>query len=669
MENSNNGIFYSPQNSVPMNQTVINQKKNEPMCKRDNIFNIIFFACAFILINFASLHVFTLGFTISYFIIFIASTVYLFRKNVKVSVFTYICGLLSLAGSITFSLYSDTLINLIMLFLICALFCAYCCGLSGTFRHGQGSFKILFDMLLSVFVTPFSNMADTAKAFTGSMKANKKLINAIIGAAVSIPVLLVIVPLLTSSDAAFEGLVSIVIKNIGEYIFELLLAAVITPYIVSFMYSKRAKLNFNSASGAKSDSKRIPYSVSASFLCVISVTYVVYLFSQLAYFFSSFSGILPSDYKYSASAFARRGFFEMFAICVINIAILSIIGFLTKRNKNGKVCAGIKALSAFILLFSVLLIITAMSKMKLNIEIYGLSKNRLLVCVFMIMLLIIIAFNIVHIYAPKLSYMQPIIVICSAIFIAVSFADIDAVVAKYNVEAYQSGKIETVDIDYLAGLSDSAVPYMIKLADDKDLEFNVYFALNDKIDYANYLTEDDDGKTKYNKPDFRKFNMSTDKACRAIRDFNNKTGLTMQDGADEDSLEFQNQYLDYCFGIDFIKTAYTVSDTDAFKTRLEIPISNEYEKGKLKSFIKENSDFCSIKANENYKYLSSVLKENFNNVPDIKNGFFSIYNGIAFDTVKELDTKSIKQLDMDYYTAFIYDTDSSTIYIYDYSVS
>jgi len=524
MENNNNGIFYSPQNSVPVNQTVINQKKIEPMRKRDNIFNIIFFACAFILINFTSLHVFTLGFTISYFIIFIVSTAYLFRKDVKVSAFTYICGLLSLAGSVTFSLYSDTLVNLIMLFLICALYCAYCCGLSGTFRHRQGSFKIIFDMLLSTFVTPFSNMADTAKAFTGSVKANKKFINALIGVAVSIPVLLVIVPLLTSSDAAFEGLVSTVIKNIGKYLFELLLAAVITPYIVSFMYSKRAKLNFNSASGAKSDSRMIPYSVSVSFLCVISVTYVVYLFSQLAYFFSSFSGILPSDYKYSASAFARRGFFEMFAICVINIAILSVIGFLTKRNQNGKVCAGIKALSTFILLFSVLLIITAMSKMKLNIDIYGLSKNRLLVCVFMIMLLIIIAFNIVHIYVPRLSYMQPIIVICSAIFIAVSFADIDAVVAKYNVEAYQSGKIETIDIDYLAGLSDSAVPYMIKLADDKDLESYVYSALNDKIDYANYLTEDEDGKTKYNKPDFRKFNRSTDKACRAICDFNNKIG-------------------------------------------------------------------------------------------------------------------------------------------------
>ena len=48
-------------------------------------------------------------------------------------------------------------------------------------------------------------------------------------------------------------------------------------------------------------------------LCValgmISLVYVLYLVSQLAYFSGGFSGILPKGY--TMAEYARRGFFEM----------------------------------------------------------------------------------------------------------------------------------------------------------------------------------------------------------------------------------------------------------------------------------------------------------------------------------------------------------------------
>ena len=40
--------------------------------------------------------------------------------------------------------------------------------------------------------------------------------------------------------------------------------------------------------------------------------------------------------------------------------------------------------------------------------------------------------------------------------------------AKYNVNAYISGKLETVDVDYLGSLGSGATPYLVQLAESAD---------------------------------------------------------------------------------------------------------------------------------------------------------------------------------------------------------
>lgn len=508
------------------------EKKKLPeikLSKRDLVFAVLFFASAFLIVDFIFFHGFNLGFTIAFAVLFLLLTVYLFSKENKAAVFSCICGALSLAGAVTFSVYKDSLINTIMVFLVCALFGIYICGVGGVFKNRQGSFKMLFDVLDSVFVSPLSNASDITQAYGKVMSKNKTSKNIVIGIALSLPVLLVIIPLLASSDAAFENLVTLVLKNIGIYLLEIALALMITPFLIFYAVSKKYSRKINGSAGRYSSKGVVQSPVTISFLCVISLTYIVYLFSQLAYFFSAFSGILPEGYTKTASEYARRGFFEMFAICVINMILIALANALTKRAK-GKVPVAVKALSAFILAFTVLILITAMQKMKLNVEIYGLSKNRLLVSVFMLMILIIIFFYIVHIFLPRISYMQPIIVICSATFIALSFANVDGIVAEYNISAYKEGRIDSIDVDYINNLSDSSAQYIIELADCDDHivakeaktiilrkireEYQQSFKIPDIADY--------DSDIEYNPDtDFRSYNASRGRACKALEAYYN----------------------------------------------------------------------------------------------------------------------------------------------------
>lgn len=492
------------------------KKIYEPLDKKDFVFVVLYLLASFIMVSFGLYGGFCLGFTIAYVVLFAITTVYLCDKGAKPKVFPLVCGALSLAGSVTFTLFSDSFVNFIMLVLMVGLYSVYTLGLSNSFENSLGSFKMLFDLVKDYFIKPFKAMPAIVGGAKASAGKNKKSFSALVGVLISVPFVIVIGTLLIRSDVAFEGLVTKMFKNIGIYLAQLVVAIIILPYLYSNSFAKRHKIDKSGSfiAGAK---KGVPASACVSFLAMISVLYVVYLFSQLAYFFSAFKGILPADYHHSASAFARRGFFEMFAICAINIAIISVVSAISNKRTLWQ-----KLLSCFISLFSVLLIVTALQKMKLNVSIYGLSRNRLMVSVFMLMMLVVIAFFIIHIFAPKISYMQPIIVICSTMFIALSFANIDARIPEYNIKQYESGAVSSVDIENILSLSDSAVPYLVDLSNNSKssaLRHKATMVCAELMQDKYYEYFDPDTKTEKN--DFRHYNVAKSQATLALDDAKN----------------------------------------------------------------------------------------------------------------------------------------------------
>lgn len=65
----------------------------------------------------------------------------------------------------------------------------------------------------------------------------------------------------------------------------------------------------------------------------------------------------------------------------------------------------------------------------------------------------------------------------------VLWADVDTVVARYNVQAYQSGQLDRVDVDYLTTLSAGAVPYIAQLAEEGNSQAQRFMADHHSYDY------------------------------------------------------------------------------------------------------------------------------------------------------------------------------------------
>ena len=271
---------------------------------------------------------FALGYSISIVLFAVVFITYLIKCG-KTSIFSVINGILTLGCSLIFVCTSNSSVRFFGV-IICFLTGLACFdGLArGKARGNRNTVGIIYSA-----ASTFGNIGITLKSIFRSGKNGKKSISKILlGIACSLPVIFTILPLLMSSDDAFRGMMNSIFRNtftsLIKVIFGTAIALLVIPYGLSLKNNRVAKIK-------KSKFKGIENVYITSFLSAISACYVLYLFSQLAYFFSAFSGFLPEG-EVNYADYARKGFFEMCAISVINLAIVFTAWLLAKK-KDGKI--------------------------------------------------------------------------------------------------------------------------------------------------------------------------------------------------------------------------------------------------------------------------------------------------------------------------------------------
>lgn len=163
--------------------------------------------------------------------------------------------------------------------------------------------------------------------------------------------------------------------------------------------------------------------------------------------------------------YARRGFFEMAWLSAINLCLMTL-GVALSDQKDGRAPLSVRLLCLFIGIVTLFLTVAASAKMFLYIESYGLTRLRVLTEVIMVFIGLTVIFVAVWLFRPKFAYMKAVLLSGLIIGACVAWTDVDTVVAAYNVHAYQSGQLETVDMSHLCSLGDGAVPYIQELAED-----------------------------------------------------------------------------------------------------------------------------------------------------------------------------------------------------------
>lgn len=487
---------------------------------RDTVFAFLTLVSSVLFVSLSLFGGFNLGFTVSYFTLFVLTVLYMVKSEIHIKPFSLFCGAASLMLSAVFAVFDDSLINALLFFAVFALYGVFT-ALSYTDRRG-----VLYSALETLIVSPFIFLTEPFRSYGKYCSENDKKgpnKQVLVGVAISIPVLLVVIPLLISSDAAFEGLMVSLFSGIGTLIAKVLLGALLAVFLFSLLFALKKglrKQEFKSISNT--DYRNLPATTAVTLFSILSVFYAVYLFSQLAYFFSAFSGILPEGYALTPANYARRGFFELCGVCSINLGLIALITGLSRRTDTGKIPLSVRITATIICVFSVIFTATALSKMLLYIGFYGLTRLRLLTSVFMVLLALFFVGVVIYLYLKKFPISKYIITVLTVSALAVGFLDVDRTVAFYNVEKYKSEELTELDVAHLGGLSDSAVPYLIYLLDAPDTYIReqsateLYFRAEEffEIDTSEY------GKIKLKKikeSGFSSYNYSREQAKRLIK--------------------------------------------------------------------------------------------------------------------------------------------------------
>ena len=250
------------------------------------------------------------------------------------------------------------------------------------------------DFWNGIWRIPFGNFACYFQVLAGggektSQKAGVRKLGAILcGFLLAIPVLLVVLPLLSSADDNFSRLLTGFMDNFSENVLSFVLRTVfslpVTAYLFGLAYGcvhrrKTDRIRREAVRRTGDRVRMVPDAAVYTALLTISVCYVLFMVLQGQYLFSAFAGIRPEMYTYSE--YARKGFFELCGVAAVNLAVLLAANLFTKTDREHN--RTLRWLNLLISVLTLLLIGTAASKMVLYISAYGLTIRRIQTMVFM----------------------------------------------------------------------------------------------------------------------------------------------------------------------------------------------------------------------------------------------------------------------------------------------
>lgn len=446
----------SPQSYAPL--PCDKKKPLFDLSKKDGIFAILAVLFSIFTAMFGISEGFALGYGISSGIMTILLFVY-FCKDSKIHLFSVFCGLLSLALCGVFLCTTNRSVRFFTV-IIAAMLTLVCLDgiVNGALKSNRQTLGVFYTAICTI-----RNLGVAIKSIFSGNGERKTAGKALVGLLCAIPVLIVIVPLLISSDEAFQGMMQELFGDMGSTVGDVVSGLLISVFIITYGFSMRTK-RVNRIKESHFSGIENVYVIS--FLSAISLCYLLYLFSQLAYFFSAFRGFLP-DGEMTYAQYARKGFFEMCIIAVINLALVSLALILPKK-KDQKVCGGIKALTTFVAVFTLIIIATAISKMVLYIGVYGMTILRLTTSAFMLFLAVVFVSLILRIYVKEINVLKTALVAAGCILLVLGLSNVNAVCAKYNYQSYISGRLDTIDVAALYSLGDEGIVYITKLATDQN---------------------------------------------------------------------------------------------------------------------------------------------------------------------------------------------------------
>ena len=296
----------------------------------------------------------------------------------------------------------------------------------------------------------------------------KTLKNIFIGLIISVPLLVIVIALLASADTVFQKFLADILKPL-EFIGSIPLAehVVVIGIITVLLFGYLAVVLKAEVEGVSVPVERgtggSDATIVVTVLVMVNAVYILFCAIQFTYLFGGEENIrsIP-DYTYAE--YARRGFFELIVVTVINLSILLIGLHLTKND--GKLDRLVLALRCLLVLCTAIMLYSAHLRLKLYEEAYGYTHARIFAHTFIALLFILFMLVLYKFSRRELPLVKAFAIAALLAYTTLNYVNVDAIIARKNIDRYfETGKI---DLDYLQELSYDAIPELARLHSDDD---------------------------------------------------------------------------------------------------------------------------------------------------------------------------------------------------------
>lgn len=311
--------------------------------------------------------------------------------------------------------------------------------------------------LITIVFRPLANVHILWSDIGGKIgKGNSKIKYIVIGVIVTVPMLIIVIPLLMSSDKIVEEYTVAWVENIAIST-ESVARTIIFLCVISYAY---AQSNLPKISIFKAEIPKIKmqkteevlkivqgrkYS-SITFLIVMNTVYMAFVFVQIKYLFFKL-GSLPEGITYAQ--YAREGFIQLVLVVIINIVIMLTVEWL--HEEKIKI---VRTLEGIMLVLSFCMAVSAFYRMNLYETQYGYTVLRLLVYLFLAFLFFGMIGLGIYLITDNKNILHGISTVAVIYYVAISLWNIEGFIATKNIERYEiTGKI---DVYYLEDLSADA---------------------------------------------------------------------------------------------------------------------------------------------------------------------------------------------------------------------
>lgn len=407
--------------------------------------------------------------------LFIAAAVILKKQGAAFTKMSVLAIATAVVLSLALILSSNEMLHIISFAFSLAAFGYFVYSSTGNALKNGLSDLILVDFFKALVVLPFCSFGQMFKAlFYGRASSGGKTFGKImLGVCIALIPTITVIVLLSYDDGFTEILGNIFAFNFLDVLSHILsigLGVPIGMYIFGLFLSsldgdKADYINAENTDRISLGMKRLSTVTGVAASVPLLFIYVVFFISQWKYYISGFTGVLPDDQSYAN--YAREGFFQLCTVSVINLLAIIVLSAFMRRNEDGRSLV-LKLLSVVFSVFTLILISTAIAKMVMYIDCYGLTPKRVYASWFMVLLALVFIIITVKQFVKRLKVIIACVGVSVVMLAVLSLSNVDGIIARYNVDRYLDGSLKTVDVGALYDLGDSATPELVRLANELD---------------------------------------------------------------------------------------------------------------------------------------------------------------------------------------------------------